>query len=65
MPEADNKLPCLAVSGEPSIFKPTMNKIEAAIVTTANPLDGQLKAQVIDFIKHHGQQDVELTEIVD
>ena len=31
MPEADNKLPCLAVSGEPSIFKPTMNKIEAAM----------------------------------
>ena len=41
------------------------NKIESATVTTANPLDEQLKAQVIDFIKHHGEQDVELTEIVD
>ena len=41
------------------------NKIEAATVTTANPLDEQLKAQVIDFIKNYGQQDVELTEIVD
>ena len=41
------------------------NNIEAAKVTTSTPLDEELKAQVINFIKQHGNQDVELTEIVD
>jgi len=40
-------------------------KIETAIVTTANPLDEQLRTEIINFIKKHGEKDVELTEIVD
>ena len=40
-------------------------KIESATVTTATPLDEELKSEVIKFIKKHGDQDVELTEVVD
>jgi F-type H+-transporting ATPase subunit delta len=40
-------------------------KIETATVTTANPLDENLKSEVIKFIRKHGEHDVELTEVVD
>ena len=40
-------------------------KIETATVITANPLDEALKSEVIDFIKKHGERNVELTEKVD
>jgi F-type H+-transporting ATPase subunit delta len=41
------------------------NKIESASVTTATPLDETLRAEVINFIKKHGNDNVELTEKVD
>ena len=41
------------------------NKIETATVITANPLDEALKYEVIEFIKKHGECNVELTEKVD
>lgn len=41
------------------------NKIETATVTTAAPLDEALRAEVINFIKKHGDDNVELTEKVD
>ena len=41
------------------------NKIETASVTTATPLDEILRAEVINFIKKHGNDNVELTEKVD
>ena len=41
------------------------NKIETASVTTATPLDETLRAEVINFIKKHGNDNVELTEKVD
>ncbi len=47
-----------------SLYK-AHNKIETATVTTAVPLDEELRAEVIGFIKKHGEQDVELTEKVD
>jgi len=40
-------------------------KIEEATVTTANPLSEELRGEVVRFIKKHGNQDVELTELVD
>ena len=43
----------------------THKKIESATVTTASPLDEKLKQEVINFIKQHGDQDVELTEVID
>ena len=41
------------------------NKIETATVITATPLDEGLKVEVINFIKKHGDDNVELTEKVD
>jgi len=41
------------------------NKIEAATVITADSLDESLKSEVINFIKKHGEDNVELTEKVD
>ena len=41
------------------------NKIETATVITADPLDESLKSEVINFIKKHGEDNVELTEKVD
>ena len=41
------------------------NKIETASVTTATSLDEALRAEVINFIKKHGNDNVELTEKVD
>ena len=41
------------------------NKIETATVITAAPLDEALIAEVITFIKKHGDDNVELTEKVD
>ena len=41
------------------------NKIETATVITAAPLDEALIAEVINFIKKHGDDNVELTEKVD
>ena len=40
-------------------------KIETATVITANPLNEALKFEVINFIKKHGERNVELTEKVD
>ena len=39
--------------------------IESATVTTAFPLDETLKKQVTNFIKTHGETEVDLTEKVD
>tara|TARA_B110000908_G_scaffold9078_1_gene11111 strand:- start:60 stop:617 length:558 start_codon:yes stop_codon:yes gene_type:complete len=47
-----------------SLYK-THNKIETATVTTATPLDDALRTEVINFIKKHGDDNVELTEKVD
>jgi F-type H+-transporting ATPase subunit delta len=41
------------------------NNILPATVITANPLDEALKSEVINFIKKHGDDNVELTEKVD
>ena len=41
------------------------NKIETATVITADPLDEALIAEVISFIKKHGDDNVELTKKVD
>ncbi len=41
------------------------NKIETASVITATPLDEILRAEVINYIKKHGNDNVELTERVD
>ena len=41
------------------------NKIETASVITASPLDESLRSEVISFIKKHGSDNVELTEMVD
>ncbi|MBC8266188.1 MAG: ATP synthase F1 subunit delta [Flavobacteriales bacterium] len=41
------------------------NKIETATVTTAVPLDEALRTEVINFIKKHGEDNVELTQKVD
>ena len=41
------------------------NNIEEAVVTTAIPLDLELKEKVITYIKKQGDRDVELKEIVD
>ena len=41
------------------------NKIETATVISATALDESLRAEVINFIKQHGDNDVELTEKVD
>ena len=41
------------------------NKIETASVITATTLDETLRAKVINFIKKHGNDNVELTEKVD
>ena len=43
----------------------THNKISRATAITAEPLDDLLRLEVIDFIKKHGQENVELTEKVD
>ena len=47
-----------------SLYK-VHNKIETATVTTAAPLDEALRAEVIHYIKRHGDDNVELTEKVD
>ena len=47
-----------------SLYK-AHNKIETATVTTAIPLNEELRAEVINFIKKHGDDNVELTEKVD
>jgi len=59
----ENLLSSIAISFI-NLYK-TYKKIESATVTTAVPLDENLKKEVINFIKKHGDQDVELTEIVD
>ena len=59
----ENLLSSIAISFI-DLYK-TYKKIESATVTTATPLDESLKKEVINFIKKHGDQDVELTEIVD
>ena len=41
------------------------NKIETASVITATPLDEILRTEVINYIKKHGNDNVELTEKVD
>ena len=41
------------------------NKIETATVISATPLEESLRVEVINFIKKHGDNDVELTEKVD
>lgn len=41
------------------------NKIETASVITATPLDEILRAEVVSYIKKHGNDNVELTEKVD
>tara|TARA_X000000368_G_scaffold417491_1_gene414048 strand:+ start:1524 stop:2081 length:558 start_codon:yes stop_codon:yes gene_type:complete len=41
------------------------NKIETAKVISATPLDESLRDEVINFIKKHADNDVELTEKVD
>ena len=41
------------------------NNIETASVTTATALDETLRAEVINFIKKNGNDNVELTEKVD
>ena len=43
----------------------THNKTETATVISATPLDESLRAEVINFIKKYGDNDVELTEKVD
>ena len=43
----------------------TFKKIETATITTASPLDEKLKEEVIKYIRKHGENDVELTEIID
>ena len=43
----------------------TYNKIETATIITAAPLDEALIAEVISFIKKHGDDNVELTKKVD
>ena len=43
----------------------THNNIVSATVITAAPLDEALKSEVINFIKKHGDDNVELTEKVD
>tara|TARA_Y100000766_G_C18697800_1_gene502743 strand:+ start:195 stop:752 length:558 start_codon:yes stop_codon:yes gene_type:complete len=43
----------------------TFKKIEAATITTASPLDEELKEEVIKYIRKHGENDVELKEIID
>ena len=40
-------------------------KIETATVITADPLDEALRVETINFIKKHGEDNVELTEKVD
>jgi len=47
-----------------SLYK-SHNNIESAVVTTAIPLSGDLKEEVISFIKKHGDKKVELTEMID
>ena len=47
-----------------SLYK-THKKIETATVTTATPLDDALRTEVINFIKKHGDDNVDLTEKVD
>jgi F-type H+-transporting ATPase subunit delta len=46
-----------------SVYKTSLG-IETAIITTAQPLDDQLRAQVLEFIKKQGIQKVELSEKV-
>ena len=46
------------------IYKESKN-IETATVKTAIPLDKQLKEEVIKFVQKGGNQNVELTEVVD
>jgi len=43
----------------------THNKIETATVISATPLDESLRVEIINFIKQHGDNDVELSEKVD
>ena len=43
----------------------THNKIATATAITAAPLDESLRAEVIRFIKKHGEDNVKLTEKVD
>ena len=41
------------------------HKIETATVISASPLDESLREEVVNFIKKHGESNVELTEKVD
>ena len=47
-----------------SLYK-AYNKIETATVTTPKRIDENLREEVINFIKKHGHQKVELTEHID
>ena len=47
-----------------TLYKAHKN-IESATVTTAFPLDETLRKKVTDFIKTHGEKEVDLTEEVD
>ena len=44
-----------------SVYKASLG-IETATITTAQPLDDQLRTQVLEFIKKQGVQKVELSE---
>ena len=47
-----------------SLYK-SHKKIETASVTTATPLDDTLRKEVINFIKKHSHDNIELTEKID
>jgi len=47
-----------------SLYK-SHKKIETALVTTATPLDDTLRKEVINFIKKHSHDNIELTEKID
>ena len=58
------KILALIASSFITLYK-AHNKIETATVITADPLDEALIAEVISFIKKHGDDNVELTKKVD
>ena len=58
------RLLALIASSFITLYK-THNKIATARVITAAPLDESLRAEVINFIKKHGDDNVELAEKVD
>jgi len=54
----------LIAKGFINLYKIHKN-IETATVITATKLDEELKAEVMNFIKHHGENKVDLTEKID